>query len=175
MASTPQISSESLSATATAWLDALGSLDSERLRSLMSPQYSHSFAPASLTELAVGTKNRDAMCVHAGTVGRVMRSFRVIPRQVWPNPSLRQVVVWADSKAEFKDEAKKGGPDAEWEYAGEYIFVITMNEQGDLVEEVLEFVDSKATERVLGMMARAFKNIQGPVEGFKGFYNAGSQ
>lgn len=158
---TTQLSPEALAATATAWIDALGSLDLDRLRSLMSAKYQHAFAPGTL-ELAGATKDFDAMLAHAARAGAVMNSFRVFPRQVWPNPHLRQVVVWADSKAEFKEEAKKGGDNGEgWDYAGEYIFVITVNEEGDKVENVLEFLDSKATERVLGMIARAFKNIQG--------------
>ncbi|ETS84365.1 hypothetical protein PFICI_02390 [Pestalotiopsis fici W106-1] len=160
MASAPsQIPSETLSATATAWLDALGSLDPERLRAVMSPDYSHTFAPGSLTRLANSSKDREAMCGHVEHVGRVLTSFPIFPRQVWPNPSLRQVVVWADSKANFRDGATKG-PDEDWEFAGEYMFVITMNETGDKVDKVLEFLDSKATERAWELMAKALKNLE---------------
>lgn len=69
------------------------------------------------------------------------------------------MVVWATSETRFHDEVMDGGIAAEeWKYRGEYIFILSMDEKGEKIERVVEFVDSKGTDRLRVLMARAKKN-----------------
>jgi hypothetical protein len=70
-----------------------------------------------------------------------------------------KVIVWATSQPIFHDELKDEGlTEEEWTYKGEYMFILSMNESGDKVERVVEFVDSKGSERFLGLIQRARTN-----------------
>lgn len=54
-----------------------------------------------------------------------------------------------------------GMTEQDWRYEGEYIFVLDFeeNERGEQkVKRILEFVDSKGTERLRELMARARAN-----------------
>jgi len=53
---------------------------------------------------------------------------------------------------------KGDGDEAEWEYTGEYIFILDMDEEGRITR-VVEFLDSLATERVRGLMGKARRNL----------------
>jgi hypothetical protein len=70
---------------------------------------------------------------------------------------LKQVVIWADSETEFHPHVRDNDDEDEWKYRGEYVFILTMDQSGEKIEHVLEFVDSKGTERLRGLMARAWK------------------
>jgi hypothetical protein len=50
------------------------------------------------------------------------------------------------------------GDVSEWDYTGEYIYMLDVDEDGKIVR-VLEFLDSKTTERLSMMMARAKRNL----------------
>lgn len=52
-----------------------------------------------------------------------------------------------------------GGAGAEeWEYTGEYIFILDVDARGKIVG-ILEFLDSLATERLRGLMVRMRENV----------------
>ncbi|KAF2627059.1 hypothetical protein BU25DRAFT_491575 [Macroventuria anomochaeta] len=59
---------------------------------------------------------------------------------------------------EFRKEVVDGGKE-EWEHTGEYIFVLDVNEEGK-IRRVLEFLDSKETERLRGLMGRARRKLE---------------
>ena len=82
------------------------------------------------------------------------------PKEVIESQDSNQVVVWAMSETCFRDEVKDAGiPEDEWAYKGEYMFVFTMDESGEKIERVLEFLDSKKTkDTLLGLMERARRN-----------------
>jgi hypothetical protein len=50
------------------------------------------------------------------------------------------------------------GDVSEWNYTGEYIYMLDVNNDGQIVR-VLEFLDSKATERLSTTMSRAKRNL----------------
>ena len=61
----------------------------------------------------------------------------------------------------FRDDVKDAGlSDEEWSYRGEYIFILTMDESQEKIIRVLEFVDSKGTDRLRELMARARANLE---------------
>jgi hypothetical protein len=86
-----------------------------------------------------------------------MSSFTVTIKQMWPNPSLRQVLVWAGSETNFHRHLRDSDDDEEWTKRGEYMFLMTTDESGERIMDVLEFVDSNATEEIVVMVARALE------------------
>lgn len=50
--------------------------------------------------------------------------------------------------------------DGEWEYEGEYMFVLTMDESGERIVRVVEMLDSLKTEKELRpLMKRARERV----------------
>ena len=88
-----------------------------------------------------------------------MTSFPVIAKEVSEDQEQNQIIIWATSKAEFHKDLKDARiVNEEWAYRGEYIFILTMDETEHKVNRVIEFVDSKGTERLKGLMMRARAN-----------------
>ncbi|KAJ7366999.1 hypothetical protein DFH08DRAFT_1004829 [Mycena albidolilacea] len=102
-------------------------------------------------------RSREEFAAHIRHLGGILRSFPVRAKQTWPNPVLKQVVIWADSETEFHPHVRDNDDEDEGKYRGEYVFILTMDQSGEKIEHVLEFVDSKGTERLRGLMARAWK------------------
>lgn len=88
----------------------------------------------------------------------ILASFKVTAKEVHVYGEKREVLIWASGVPEFRPEAKDG-EDKEWEYKGEYIFMLTVNEEGKIVR-ILEFLDSLGTEKLRGLMGRARKNLR---------------
>ncbi|RYP78336.1 hypothetical protein DL769_003214 [Monosporascus sp. CRB-8-3] len=159
-----------LVATATTYLQVFATLDPNSISHVISEKkYKHTFAPASVT--LPGPFDWAGFAAHLAHLRGLLRGFPVRAKQTWPNSLLNQVVVWGDSRAEFHEEVKdydgegKEGED-EWDYRGEYMWVLTMDARGEKVERVLEFVDSKATDRMSALLARASRRKE-EVEGKK--------
>ena len=140
-----------LLATATAYLDVYTPLDTEAYAALLSDDFTLEMAPASA---GLPTLDRDACISRVSAIKEVMSTFPVTIIKSWPNPSLRQVLVWAKSEAHFHQHLKDGDAN-KWELKGEYMFLMTMGESGMKVEHVLEFVDSKAAADITTMVFRA--------------------
>ncbi|KAF5714804.1 hypothetical protein FMUND_7185 [Fusarium mundagurra] len=144
-----------LTATATTYIDGFRTLDTEALSRILSDEYSHRFAPTSAN--LPGPMDHNGFIARLKHVGEVMSSFTVNIKQMWPNPSLRQVLVWANSETHFRRHLRDSDDEEEWTKRGEYMFLMTMNETGEKILDVLEFVDSKATEDIVGLVARALE------------------
>lgn len=67
------------------------------------------------------------------------------------------MTLWATGTPEFKKEVMDGEREG-WEYTGEYIFILDVDEEGKIVR-VVEFLDSKGTERLRGLVERARRNM----------------
>jgi hypothetical protein len=64
--------------------------------------------------------------------------FTRIPKETFENKTKNQTTtVWAISLATFKDEWKDDDlSDEEWLYRGEYIFVLTMDDSKERVDQI---------------------------------------
>ncbi|KAF8158957.1 hypothetical protein K438DRAFT_1860675 [Mycena galopus ATCC 62051] len=144
-----------LLATASAYLQVFSSLDPDVIAPIQSETYLQEWAPASVNPPR--PRNHEEFAAHLRHLGGILSSFPVQAKQTWPNPALRQVLVWADSETVFHPHVKDNEDEEEWKYKGEYMFVLTMDQSGEKIEHVLEFVDSKGTETLRGLMARAWK------------------
>ncbi|KAF7365071.1 hypothetical protein MVEN_00378300 [Mycena venus] len=136
-------------------------LDPDIITPSLSENYRHEFAPASLDPPLARIDGPEAFAARIKFIGAVMSSFPIRAKQTWPNPSLKQVVIWAESESMFHPHVRDNDDEEEWKYKGEYIYVITMDQNCEKIEHVLEFVDSKATQKLLGLVARASINIPG--------------
>ena len=116
----------------------------------------HTFLPASL---AMPAKDNTAFGDHVSRLREVIQRFPVTAKEVMEDEEKNAVIIHASAQAYFYDSVKDEGiPPDDWTYHGEYIFMLTMTEAGDKVRKVSEFLDSKATERVFGLMKRARAN-----------------
>jgi hypothetical protein len=48
----------------------------------------------------------------------------------------------------------------EWLYVGEYVFFFSMDESGEKIERIVEFLDSKAAVQGRALVARARENLE---------------
>ncbi|KAJ5134306.1 hypothetical protein N7448_000670 [Penicillium atrosanguineum] len=144
--------------TALAYIDGFRTLSPETFLSILAPSAEHKFAPASLN--LPHSMDAAAFAQHLGSLREVLASFPVFPKEIFENEGLSQVTIWATSETIFHEKAKGDDFSSEdWKFHGEYIFILTMDDSREKVVQIIEFLDSKATERLRGLMARARKNL----------------
>lgn len=146
-----------LHTTATQFLAAFETLDADTFTSLQASNYTHVFAPASAG--LPGQLDGPQFAHHIEHLRDILRGFPVKAKEVFDNETRNQVTVWATNETWFRDEVKDdGATEEEWLFHGEYIFVLNMDSSGEKIERVLEFLDSKGTDVLRGIMGRAMKN-----------------
>jgi ketosteroid isomerase-like protein len=143
--------------TATSFLAAFENLSATDHLALRAPSCLQIFAPASLKPPAPKT-NEDLANHLNNDLRLVLDHFPVTAKEMHVNEAGRQVTIWATSNPKFKVEAMGGGSAEKWDYIGEYVFILDVNDEEKIVR-ILEFLDSLATERLRGMMDRAKENI----------------
>jgi hypothetical protein len=143
--------------TAQKFIGYFATLDKAVLESLLHDSYQH--APASLN--FPGLFDKAGFLAHAGGLTDIMTGFPVFAKEYIESESGNQVIVWATSKTQFREEVKDGGKsEEEWEFGGEYVFMFTMDESGEKIVRTVEFLDSVATQELLGLMQRARGNLE---------------
>lgn len=147
--------------TAKKYINHFETLDTDTLASVLAPDHSHHFAPASLN--FPGPFTREQFLEHSGALRRIMAGFPVYAREYVESEASNQVTVWATSRARFRDEVM-GDEEQErkkWEFEGEYIFMFWMDETGDKIVRTVEFLDSKGSEYGLRpLLKRANEKMQ---------------
>ncbi len=146
--------------TAKKFIGHFANFDRQTLDTILAEDYTHHFAPSSLTPLGPYTKQ--ALLEHHGRMLVIMSGFPVTAKEYIESESSNQVVVWATSQAHFRDEVKDDGiPAKDWMYEGEYVFILSMDRTGEKVVRAVEFLDSKATlDKLVGLMKRAQENSE---------------
>lgn len=147
-----------LIATAKTFISVFASLDPSTISHIQSVNYTQEWAPSSAKPPP--PLNSEQFASHLKMLGEILQSFPVRIKRIWPNPSLNQVTIWADSELMVHEHIKNSSDDlAEWSYRGEYIFVLTMDESGEKIDHVFEFVDSKGTDHLRGILNKARKRL----------------
>jgi len=146
--------------TAKKFIGHFASFDRQTLDTILAEDYIHHFAPSSLTPFGPYTKQ--GFLEHHGRMLIVMSGFPVTAKGYIESESSNEVVVWATSQANFRDEVKDDGiPKKDWMYEGEYVFILSMDRTGEKIVRVVEFLDSKATlDKLVGLMKRAQRNSE---------------
>ena len=119
-------------------------------------------APASLGYPAEGMRN-EQFRAHCDGLKKFVIGIPVTPKEIFEHPSSNQVTVWATSETIFRDEVIDD--QVEWSYLGEYIFVFTLNEQGDKIERIVEFLDSNKVVAAKTLLERAQTNLNKKFQG----------
>lgn len=139
--------------TALAFLSAFENLDFEGNLLLRTPDCTHIFRPSSQPPPI----NNSQFAAHIQKLKAVISRFPVWPKEVMEDEQQNQVIVWAEGDAFFKDELKDEG---DWSYRGEYVFIFTMDQSGEKIERVVEFLDNKAADRARELVRRATANLE---------------
>lgn len=124
--------------------------------SLRAPNCTHIFTPSSMNPPP--PKSNEAFAQHVDSLKKILNHFPVTAKEIHVNEPKRQVVIWATAIPEFKEEAKGNSDASEWDYMGEYIFILDMDEEGKIVR-IVEFLDSLATARLRELMNKARENL----------------
>ncbi|KAL6230043.1 hypothetical protein BDW75DRAFT_223674 [Aspergillus navahoensis] len=144
--------------TAQKFISFFASLDNAILEPILADPYHHQFAPAALNP--PGPFDKNGFLAHLNGLRDIMGGFPVFAKEYIESEKSNQVVVWAASKTQFREEVKDDGiPEEEWEFGGEYVFMFTMDGSGEKVVRCVEFLDSLATKRLFELVARARGNL----------------
>lgn len=138
--------------TAKAYIEHFTMLDSELLASLLADNYAHIMAPASL---AIDSLTKESFLEHNQNMRKIMSGFPVHGKEYIESEVANTVVVWATSRTEFKDEVQREGED--WDYEGEYVFMLEMDATGEKIVRCVEFLDSLKTQNGLRPLAKKAK------------------
>lgn len=130
--------------TAKKYINHFETLDKDTLASVLAPEYSHHFAPASLAFPSPFT--REQFLEHGAVLRKVMKGFPVHAKEYVESEASNQVTVWATSRAQFREEVVGDEERKKWEFEGEYIFMFWVDETGEKIVRTVEFLDSKGTE-----------------------------
>lgn len=143
--------------TALAFLETFQDLDVDANLALRAPDCVHQMAPASLGNPADGMNN-DQFGAHCRGLKLILAHLPVAPKQVFHYPGSNIVTIWATSEATFRPEVMDD--ELQWEYHGEYVFVFTLNQNGDRIQHIVEFLDSQKVAQVGVLLKRAKENLQ---------------
>jgi len=145
--------------TALAFISAFEHLDIPTHMSLRTPTCTQIFAPSSIAQPP--PLSNSEFSTHLSKLKSIISHFPVWPKEIIEDERENRVAIWATSEATFKDEVRDEGlSEEEWGYRGEYVFMLSMDESGEKIERVVEFLDSKAAERVRELVKRALGNLE---------------
>jgi hypothetical protein len=145
-----------LQRTAEAFLAAFNNLSASEHVALRAENCTHMFAPASLNPPA--PKSNSDFAAHITNLRSILAHFPVTAKEINLNEAGKQITIWATGVPEFKSEVKGSSEDGDWEYMGEYIFILDLDEKGK-IKRIVEFLDSKNTMVLLEMVEKAKANL----------------
>jgi hypothetical protein len=142
--------------TALKFISAFKAMDLPTIMSIRAPNCMHQMAPASL-----GSRpplNNEAYETSIARFSDIVTEWPAEAKEIMEDEKQNRVVVWATSKAVWKKELMDGDS-KDWDWQGEYMFILCMDESGERLVRVVEFLDSKRTEELRALVARAAKNL----------------
>lgn len=146
---------------AQTFLSAFATLSASTSNSVRTANCIHLFGPSSVAPPPPLTNA--AFAEHFSHFDGILKGFPVTAKEIVDNPTANQVTVWATSEVIWDEDVKDldGIEEEEWVYRGEYIFILDFeeDERGEQkISRIVEFLDSKGTERLRILMARARAN-----------------
>jgi hypothetical protein len=132
-------------------------LDLDANLALRTSDCTHIFAPASLKMSP--SMNNEQWAAHAQSLKAILSSFPVEAKEIFAQEGSNHITIWATSDARFRDDVKDEESGLDWSYYGEYIFVLQLNQAGDKIQRIVEFLDSKKVIDLGLVRARARANV----------------
>lgn len=158
----PKMSSPRLQ-TVQAYITAISNFDTPTLTPLLTPTFTYTLAPSTIP-VASPMPLATFTSFLAQTHSLIKHYTPAIKTTIDCGDAENKAVVWLTSEAHFRAEGMDDEVSAdEWRYVGEYMIVFSFEASGRIAG-VLEFVDSKGVEKVMGLMQRAQKNLQAKEE-----------
>lgn len=149
-----------LVAKAETYFYTLAAIDTDRLDTLLAPDYTHTFLPASAG--LDPTMDRDTFIGRIGSLRNVLTHLRVAIIETWSNDAGRTITAHATNSPQFADSLKRPeDAEGEWDFEGEYMWILTFDESCDKIIRSVEFVDGAATEKLKAQMGKAFGRVAG--------------
>jgi hypothetical protein len=143
--------------TVLKFLGAYETLDLETFASVRSPSCLQTFAPASISPAP--PVDNATFLANKAALKDIMTGFPVTANEVMEDQQQNKVIVRAFGRPLWRDEVKDDGiAEEEWDWSGEYMLIFTMDETGEKIDHILEFVDSKETVKLPGLLRRATAN-----------------
>ncbi|KAK0610567.1 hypothetical protein B0T17DRAFT_544924 [Bombardia bombarda] len=146
--------------TAKKFIGQFATFDSKTLEEVISDDFYQEFAPASI-DPPMGPFDKTAMLEQGNKLSALFSGFVMTAKEYIDSAEENKVTVWTTGKAIFRDDVKDDGlTPEEWDFRGEYIFLLTFNEAGK-IKKVVEFLDSQSTAAKLHpLIKRAVGNKQ---------------
>ncbi|KAF4967678.1 hypothetical protein FSARC_4813 [Fusarium sarcochroum] len=150
---------QTLNQVATAFINVFDTLEADSHVALRVANCMHTFAPSSVNPPPPMT-NQD-WANHLGKLQLIMTGFPITPKEIHVNVTKSQVVIWATAIPKCKEEVKRlkeGDDGKEWNYVGEFMFILNVDEESK-ISRIVDFLDSLGTDRARGLMIRAWDNV----------------
>jgi hypothetical protein len=147
----------SLKDLATSFISGFTTLNTPAMLAIRAESCIQMFAPASRNPPAPKTNADFAKHIN-NSLRPVIQRFPLTAKEIHINEAGRQITIWTSGKPEFRKEAMGDAPEEEWDYTGEYVFIMDVHEEGKIVR-ILEFLDSLATTKLRDLMERARENV----------------
>ena len=143
---------------ATNFISHFTALDTEILEDILAESYTHHYAPSSIP--SQGPFDKKGLINFVSGLKTIMARYPMSIRQSLESESSNAVTLWVTGQASFHEEVKDDSISKEdWEYTGEYIFLLYMDEAQKKIIKTIEFLDSKATaDKLSRLAARAMEN-----------------
>ena len=153
--------------TAQAFVDAFSTFSETALLSVRTPSCIQYFAPHSVN---IPPKTNSDFEGHFARLRGVMSSFPFMVKEMIDNPTANQVLVWTTASPVWLPEIMRRDVEEDWKYTGEYMFLLSFEDgesgvdgEGGVfkrIERIVEFVDSKGTARLQGLMKKGRDHVQ---------------
>ncbi|KAE9366346.1 hypothetical protein N431DRAFT_351433 [Stipitochalara longipes BDJ] len=141
------------------YMQAANEMDISTIMALRTPNCTHHFHPSSL-----GTRPPIDNTTYEANLLRfkdIISSFPMVIKETLEDEKKNQIMIWAEGGQSWFPEAKDPGlSEEEWNFTREYIFIVSLDESGDKIEKMVEFLDTKATEQLRLLLARAMENVK---------------
>jgi hypothetical protein len=146
-------------AVALKYVQAANTMDIATIMAIRTPSCTHHFHPSSL-----GPRPPMDNTTFEASILRfkdIISGFPMTIKETLEDEKKNQIMVWAEGGQNWFPEAKDPGlSEEEWNFKREYIFILSMDESGEKIQKMVEFVDSKATEQLRVLGARAVENVK---------------
>jgi hypothetical protein len=141
------------------YIQAANEMDFSTIMAMRAPSCTHHFHPSSL-----GIRppiNNATYEVNLVRFKEIISGFPMTIKETLEDEKKNQIMIWAEGGQTWFPEAKDPGlSDDEWNFTREYIFILSLDESGEKIEKMVEFVDTKATEQLRLLLARAQENVK---------------